>query len=254
MFVVGNMLSAGAVCFEIYELVDVCFDEKFGQVDFHIRIESFEWEEHQEYPTASTKYIVITALAFGLAVEVLSGIVLSRVYKSPLDIKSVHRIPPNDLRGMLANTFRFILPPFSWAVIYILGGIASIFFAESPPCDGHEEWVLERYLNISGIAMMVIGIVLFVISVLIIPFSCGSPARCADRGCAKARRIVQYILRLGLLFEIVWQVQGVVWSYRTGAFGFQLAISVGACSVVGELLAFWSSFPPDLLPLVVGAV
>lgn len=254
MFFVGILLSAGAVGLEIGQL-DVCFDEQFGHVDFDIPTEYFKWVEHQEYSTAFTKNIVIAALAFGLAVEVLSGIVLSRVYRSPLDIKSVHKIPPGDLRSMLGNTFLFFLAPFSWAIIYILGGVASIFFAGSPPCNGHEEWVLEQYLNISGVAMVAIGILFFVISVLIIPFSCGSPARCTDGCCAMVRRwIHQYILPLGLLFEIIWQVQGVVWSYRTGVFGFQLAIVVGAGSVLGELLAFWFSFPPDILPLVVGSV
>lgn len=49
------------------------------------------------------------------------------------------------------------------------------------------------------------------------------------------------ILTKGLFINMFWMVQGVVWSYRTGAVEQDVSVMVGLCSVIGEWLAAFGS-------------
>ena len=214
LFAVEKLASTTCIAFEIYTL-DVCFDENIW--DDQTSLETTEVAELLDYEAKRTYYIVLFTLIFGLVVEIVSAVVLSCIYGSPLDIKSVHRIPPNDLRNCGGNLMVFFLAPFSWAVIYLIGGIASVLYGIHASCSGHGGQGLDVYLAVSGFFMLIVGFGLLVTSVFILFFAFGSPSRCTDGCCATARRVIsKRILSKGAWFEIFWILQGVVWSYRTG--------------------------------------
>ena len=215
-FFVEKMASANCIAFEIYSL-DVCFDQRV--IDFYDddSLGSTEVEELIDYEASRTYNIVRFTLVFGLVVEIISAVVLSRAYRTPLDVKSVRKIPVTDLRTCGGNMMIFFLAPFSWAVIYLFGGFASISYGIHASCDGNGGLGLDVYLSVSGVLMVLFGVVLLLASVLTLCVSFGSPSRCTD-GCCHAirRQVSDTILSKGALFEIFWILQGVVWSYRTG--------------------------------------
>ena len=91
MFMAGNLISAAVVISEIAQL-DICFDEAVEDVDVD-GISSAEQEEEIAEDASLTNGLMMFTLIFGLWVEVFSATALSLIYRSPLDIKSVHKIP-----------------------------------------------------------------------------------------------------------------------------------------------------------------
>lgn len=251
MFVAGNLISAAVVISEIAQH-DICFDETIGDIDDDA-ISSAEREEEVDRQASITNGVMIFTLIFGLWVEVFSATTLSLIYRSPLDIKSVHKIPSDDMRTCGASVIVNFLAPFSWATIYLFGGVASIYFSTNSSCGGQGGSWVEFYLALSGIVMTFGGLLMLAISMLILFFSCGSPTRLTDRCCAAFRRnINKRILSKGPYLDIFWQLQGLVWSYRTEGFGLLAAIFVGASGVFGEILAACGSFAPDIVQELAG--
>lgn len=250
-FLVGNVLSAVAVIWVIGTFY-VCFDEDVVKIDIDTKIAGFQIVKHVEYDGSTAYKIVIFAQVFALFIEVFSAFFLSWAYCSPLDIKSVHKISFNDSRSTVGSSFQFVVAPLSWAIIYGLGGVASLMFFRSPPCGGHNGRWLDLYLQISGGTMLVSAFIFLVVSVLVCPLlACRSPSRCTDWCCACLRgNIHRHILSYGLYLEIIWQLQGVMWAYRMGAFGLAELFIVGALSIVGEALASWGSVAPVTRPAV----
>ena len=215
VFAVEKLASITCIAVEIATL-GVCFDDYVSGVG-EPSLESTEVAELMDYEANQTYDIVRFVLIFGLVVEVVSAVVLSRIYRSPLDIKSVHKIPPDDLRSCGGNMMVFFLAPFSWAVIYLIGGIASVMYGIHASCGGNGGEGLDVYLAVSGFLMELVGFGLLVTSLVTLCFSFGSPSRCTDGCCATARRgVSKRILSKGAVFELFWILQGVVWSYRTG--------------------------------------
>lgn len=95
-------------------------------------------------------------LVFGLWVDVLSAFSLSLIYRSPLDIKSVHKIPSNDMRHCGGSVIVHSLAPFSWALIYSAGRGVSTSFSIMSSCVGQRGSGLEDCLSLSGAAMWVL--------------------------------------------------------------------------------------------------
>lgn len=215
LFAFEKLASTTCIAFEISTL-SVCFDEYVSSAD-DTSLESTEVAELLAYEANRTYIIVMFVLIFGLVVELVSAIVLSRIYRSPLDIKSVHKIPSDDLRNCGGNMMVFFLAPFSWAVIYLIGGIASVLYGLHASCGGKGGQGLSVYLSVSGVFMELLGLGFLVTSLVTLCFSFGSPSKCTDGCCAQARRgVSRRILSKGALVEIFWILQGVVWSYRTG--------------------------------------
>lgn len=215
MFAVEKLASIVCIVFEMATL-GVCFDDYVSMYQ-ETSMESTEIAELMDVKAKATYYVVLSVLTFGLVVEIVSALVLSSVYRSPLDIKCVHKIPPDDLRSCGGTMIIFFLAPFSWAVIYLIGGLASALYGLFASCGGNGGQGLDIYLGWSGLIMMIVGFGLLITSVVTFCFSFGSPSRCTDHCCATARRgVSRRILSKGALFEIFWILQGVVWSYRTG--------------------------------------
>lgn len=117
MFLVGNLISVAVVVSEIVE-INVCFDEKLNDDD--------------EYTTEENTFNVfawtIVSLVLGLLVDASSAFILSTIYRSPLDIKSAHKIPPGDMRGCVGTAMVKCVAPFSWGLVYLCGSFASISY------------------------------------------------------------------------------------------------------------------------------
>lgn len=215
MFAFEKVASANCVAFEVSTL-DVCFDEYVTGIT-ETSLESTEVAELMDYEASLTYNIVRFTLLFGLLAEILSAVVLSRMFRSPLDFKSVHKIPPDDLQNCEENVLVLFLAPFSWAVIYLIGGMASVSYGIHASCGGEGGQALDVYLIVSGVFMEFVGFVLLGTSLVALCFSFGSPSRCTDGCCATTRRgISSKILSKGVVFELCWILQGLVWSYRTG--------------------------------------
>lgn len=251
MFVLGNLISASVVISELAEL-NVCFAEYVGNVDDD-DLTSGEIEDRKNYEASVTNGVMMFTLIFGLWVDVFSALTLSLIYRSPLDIKSVHKIPYDDVRNCGGMVIVFFLAPFSWAVIYLFGGVASIYFATNSSCGGQGGAGAEAYLAVSGIIMTFGGLFMLALSALILFFSCGSPLRRTDGCCASVRRrISKTLLSKGPYFDFFWQMQGLVWTYRTGGLGLIEFISIGTSGVLGEVLAACGSLAPDIVQELAG--
>lgn len=234
MFFVGNVLSAVVVFSEISGLV-VCSDDNLGDDDYIPE------------NTGVIVYVVFWfTLAFGLFVDVVSAVVLSMVYKSPLDMKSVHKIPVGDMRGCGGVAIVHFLTPFSWGVIYFCGGLISIMYGKNAPCEGNGGGCLETYLFISGALMALFGLVMLVLSPIMLLFACTSSFESCSKGCCARVRDIMHkgLLSKGRFFNCGWQLQGVVLMYRSGVFSFPLGIVLGVVEGFGEVLAAHGSFAP----------
>lgn len=215
MFAFEKVASANCIAFEVSTL-DVCFDEYVEGIT-DTSLESTEVQEVMDYEASITYDLVRFTLIFGILVEVISAVVLSRVFRSPLDFKTVHKIPPDDLQSCQENILVFFLAPFTWAVIYLIGGVSSVSYGIHASCGGEGGQALDVYLIVSGVFMGLVGFGLFGTSVVALGFSFGSPSRCTNGCCAEARRGVSTkVLSKGAFFELCWIIQGLLWSYRTG--------------------------------------
>lgn len=154
MFLVGNLIFIAGIVFEI-EKFDVCFDENLGDDD--------------DTPEENAELLdewMMSLLIFGLWIDVFSAILLSVVYQSPLDIKSVHKIPPGDMRNLKMTAIVNFLAPFSWGVLYFWGGLMSNAYGDNSSCgDGVESSALGEYLSISGGLMLIFSVGMLWLSV-----------------------------------------------------------------------------------------
>ena len=126
-------------------------------------------------------------------------------------------------------------------------------FSRNSSCGGQGGSGLEFYLVFSGVIMTFGGLLMLAVSTLILFFSCGSPTRRTDRCCAACRKKVnKFVLSKGPYVDIFYQLQGSVWSYRTGGFNLLTFILVGASGVLGEVLAACGSREPDTVQELAG--
>lgn len=251
LFAVGNVISAAVVISEMSKL-DVCFDDDLEDSDDPITDDA-ERAAEIESAAASTQGILLTILIFGLWVDVFSAVALSMIYRSPLDIKSVNKILPNDMRHCGGSVMVHFLAPLSWAIIYTFGGGAGVFYWGYSPCDGEEGEGLRWYLLFSGLFMLLVGLVLLALSVFILPFSCGSPTDRTDRCCSAFRRKVhKYVLSKGRFLEIFWKVQGAIWAFRSGRFGLLGFLFAATGGIVGDVMATCGSFTPEIVQVLAG--
>lgn len=161
MFLVGNLISVAVVVSEIAEF-DVCFDETLSDDD----------DKYTPEQAASTVFTwTMISLVVGLSIDASSALILSAIYRSPLDIKSAHKIPPGDMRNCVGTAMLKCVAPFSWAVVYFSGPCSSIYFGDYPPCgDRVDGSVIQGYLMCSGVVMGFLSI-----SMLVLAFSMCSP-------------------------------------------------------------------------------
>lgn len=243
------MISVSVVVSVIVQLLVACFYEYAGDdiSDARKRLNGNDQGQAAEH----TKDTVLFTLVFGVTVDFFFAVVLSVLYRVPLDIKSVHHIP---LEAMLSYGEYFIvlfLAPFSWSLIYLFGGTASRYLSLDFSCEAQGGSGLEFYLTISGMSMTIVGVILLGISMVGLCSSLGSPSRGSDGCRAGINRIIsEHLLSIGVVLDVFWQLQAVVWSYRTGGFQLVLALFVGMCSVIGALLPSIGILAPDKQEIV----
>ena len=244
------MISAAVVISEISKL-DVCFDEDLE--DSNPDADSETQAEAVEKSASSVYALMVMTLIFGLWVDVFSAFALSAIYKMPLDIKSVHKVPPNDMRHCGGSVMVHFLAPLSWAIIYTFGGGVGLIYWSHSPCEGVEGNGFRVYLAVSGFIMFLVGLVMLALSVLILPFSCGSPTERTDRCCSAFRRKMhKYVSSKGRLLEIAWKVQGAIWAFRGGRHRLAGTLVAAAGIVVGDVMATCDSLTPDIVQALVG--
>ena len=234
MFVAGNLISVIVTVSVICQLFVVCFGGYVGNDD---AARQKQGEEDIQTATSRTRDTVLFTLTFGLLIEIFFAIGFSLIYRVPLDITSVHHIPLDALLSCGEHLMVFFLTPFSWALIYLLGGTASRYISDNASCEEHGGKELELYLVISGMSMTLVGLTFLGISVVGLCSSLGLLARCTDGFFAAVNNIIsRHMLSTGVILAVCWQLQGVVWSYRAGGFGLVMSIFVGMSGVVGALL------------------
>ncbi|CAM9544070.1 unnamed protein product [Ectocarpus sp. 13 AM-2016] len=224
LFLFGNLLTIGSVIYES-ESLDLCFVE--GETN---RTSLFGSSENNVGNSGDVERYVVAALWLGVVYEMSSALVLSTTYSSPLDAKSAHKVPPNDNRGHCARLFLRFLTPCIWGFLVILVGLASVRFATFRSCDTNGGTWLTDYLIVSGTGMLLFGS-FFLISFMAIflpIFAC----------CCECVRILSNkLLKTFPYIELFWQLQNVVFGYRSGAFNVYVAVALGIVEVIGAVFS-----------------
>ncbi|CAM9512885.1 unnamed protein product [Ectocarpus fasciculatus] len=260
MFVAGNLISVAVVASEIGEL-SVCFEENLDEDD----------DDAPEENASEAYGRLLFILVLGLLVDFVSAVLLSLVYRSPLDIKSVHKIPPGDMRHCGGTCLVHFVAPFSWGLIYLVGGVVSGSYGDNAPCGGGAGGDgMETYLTVSGALMIFFGLGMLALSFVTLMLACCSsksssssssqqppPAAPPRQGgcCSRARDAVhKRVMSKSPLFDLAWQVQGVVLSYRAGAVSLGSALLLASSGVLGEVLAAFGSLAPEDIQELVGPI
>lgn len=244
MFVGGHLISVAVILSVMSQLLIVCFHEYDGDdVSSARRNVDGKVAGGASIPTKDT---VLFTLMFGLIIDVLFAVLLSFVYRVPLDIKSVHHIPLEAMLSCGEYFIVFVLAPFAWALIYLFGGTASRYLYLDLWCEAQGGSGLGLYLAISGMSMTIIGLIMLGISMMGLCSSLGSPVKRVDGfGASVCKTISQHVLSTGVVLDIGWQLQAVIWAYRTGGFGLLMVVLVSACSILGAFLPSIGFLLPD---------
>lgn len=250
MFVTGNLLSIAVIISVMARLVDACFNEYSEGDDGDDNNEAnatFREEPSTAYTKLPTKEVVFVALTYGLMVEMYFSIVLSAVYRSPLGLLSVHKILPEAFPSTAGIVNVCVVAPLSWALIYMLGSVASQYVSRTSSCVRQGGSALDMYLKISCIFMAIIGGIFLVVALVGLRFSLGSHGTSIEGRGAKVRNVIsQYVLTDCLLLGVFWQIQMVVWAYHTGGVGLVASVVASICAAVGGVLTTKGSLAPAL--------
>lgn len=251
-FIVGNTLVIVVLVLEILTL-RVCFDgfEEFDHYDDDRIQNRAELDDEDAYEVDEAEsivfYMVSAALIAGLSLQVISSVVLSSTYGSPLDAKSARKIPADDTRYYVAGFVARFLAPFTWGLMCVCMGAASYMYNSYSSCGGN--YVSERtryaFLVVFGLLMACCGGVLVIISLLVACCSCGVEPACVGCCCLFGRRFMhKKVLSAAPIFDLWWQLSGIMWSYRTGSFGLHVTIALLAANIVGEFMCELGSAAP----------
>ena len=248
MFLVGNLIFVATIVFEIAEL------------KAYVAENTSDNDDTPQENYFNTPYYLMGVWIFGLLVDVFSAIVLSAIYGSPLDIKSVHKIPPGDMRHCGGTATINFLSPFWWFLVYFLGGLESLIQSDySPRGGGVGGTGLVVYLYVSGLLMYFVSIVMLLLSIIMLLVACCSSlevhrAGASARGCCTRARdsLHKRVISTNPMFDLGWQLQGVILSYRVGLFNLTTAVLVGLSGVLGEVLAAVGSYAPEEVQEQVG--
>lgn len=252
-FIVGNSLVVAVLLIEIITL-DVCFDgfdsfDGYSDDRFQNRAE-LDDEEAIDIDQAEllVSNMVMVALIAGLSLEVISAVILSSTYGVPLDAMSAYKIPAHDRRYCLAGFIARFVAPITWGLICVCMGAASYLYNSYTPCGGGPD-MSERtryaFLVVFGLMMAIFGGVLVLVSLLMGCFACGFEPCCFSCCCRSGRSCMhRRVLAVAWLFDLWWQLAGVMWAYRTGNFGLNNTILLLAVNVLGDMMSEFGSCPP----------
>ena len=240
-FVIGHLLSAAIVIYNMTQL-SVCFDSWAGYDDD----DDSAW--YLDEYASETYSFMMTSLVVSLFADVVSAIVLPMVYGRPFDIKSVHKIPAHDTRHCCGTFIVHFLAPFTWGVELMIAGLTSLYHTVFKSCGGQGGQGLETYFEYSGYFTSACGLLMFGVSTLAISISCCTPN--AMRNCCTCAREVNrfFFLTKGPYINYWCNLQGVLWSYRTGSFNVFQTIFVAAMGFLGEVFASGATATPEEEP------
>lgn len=225
-FIAGHAFSLFTLAYEIATF-GVCFED----------------DEDNEKTAKEVGTRMQQAWLFGVMGDLLSVIVLSTVYGSPVDANSAHKIPPEDTNRSCCSTctIRFVAP-VAWGLASAYVGFASFQFGDHPACDTNGGDWLDAYLKASGGLLVLFGFGFLVIFVgLLLPIL----AYC----CKPARTCTSKVLATFPFIDLFWQIQSVIWTYRSGSIGLAEACTLGFLTGSGHYLAEIGSFVISVVPV-----
>lgn len=238
MFLIGNFISLATVLFEISEL-GACGVE--GQV-------GGQPENNEAEGKVPTAALMILVLLWGTVMDVLSGIIMSCAFCSPLDIKSAHVLVSQGRRTCVLVVMGF-LSCVSWTVLFFSWAFISVGFVDEIPCsDGEVGGAgFEAYLKVSGILMILVGC--FALFCLIVLTGASMLVACLSLICCDFLSADDWMdglettrfLRLNFAFDWLWKVHGTILSYRTGSVGLGMAVFLGFSGTLGEVVGLIGS-------------
>lgn len=100
-------MFAAVVIWEITS-VNFCFDEYQGDVPD---------DQTAKERAASAQDFITVILVSEPFIDLVSAIALSSIYRAPLDVKSVYKIPVEDTRNWVGTFIVNGLTPFSWIAL-----------------------------------------------------------------------------------------------------------------------------------------
>lgn len=243
-FLVGNLLAVVGIVYEIMEL-DVCFEENVADDD-----------DPTADPEANTLFYLALVLVLGLVVDVFSAVSLSVIYRTPLDIKSAHKIPLEDTRNLRTRSrtrsMRSIintLAPFLWGCVYSFGGTASVYYGLGTPCGGGAGGPgLKFYVIVSGFFLAFFGsCMIWLFGSMSRSVFCFGVDRSTQWTTTEEASVMmhKYVLKKSDIYDLGWQVHGAILSYYIGALSLTEAILTVVGFVLGDILAALGSFAPE---------
>ena len=128
---------------------------------------------------------------------------------------------------------------------------------------GVEGSVFDKYLGRSAWLMLFFGFSMLGLSVCMAKVACCSAStphgvvRAPPQFCCISwtrDRLHKRVLANSWAFDLGWQLQGVVLSYRIGAISLSSAILVGVFGTLGEVLAALGSLTPTEVQEIVGLI
>lgn len=234
-FAAGNLISIAVVIAEIFQLFDVRLDDYVGRCE----------DEEQGSSEATTPSQISVSqyvdsarmfLIYALVFHVYFSAVLSLVYRWPLSLQSLHKIPTGSSMSRAVFFHVHLLAPVSWMWIVGVGFFGAL---GSTSCTWEGGSWLGVYLLFSWtFAFFIFGLTQFIgIFVVLITWSMSTfNQEIMDK-------LRQSFLSKGTFLHCFWQLQGVLWVYRVGGLGLEMSVFVAICSVIGVTLTAVGSRP-----------
>lgn len=236
IFVVGNLMQIASVVYEIVVL-DVCFT----QADPDNTTEFSPTDEEVEEQAEGVEWGIRIALILALGYDLLSALILSKVYGSPLDAKHSYKIPPEHQVGCCTILLIRHATPLVWGVVCMLMGALSMALGtdgnigDMITCDlSRNTSSLKNAVYFGGLALGLVGAFLVVVMAVILP--------CFGYCCKPATTCFSRMSRIFPLVDLTWQGFGLLWGYSAGSLGVVAVSILASLEVLAFFLTFFGSF------------
>lgn len=232
IFAIGNMIQTASVVYELVVL-DVCLTQARPDSMFAPTDEELEEQEQ------GILLVIRTALVLGLGYDLLSTLILSKVFESPLDAKHAYKIPPEQELGCCTRVIIRHITPLVWGVVCILVGVASVMLGEGREggsrvtCDLSRSDDVKIALSVSGVALALVGGVLITVMAILLP--------CLGYCCEPATTCFNRMSRTFPEIDLTWQGFSIVWAYSSGSIGAVTASILAGLEVLASVLTIFGS-------------
>lgn len=249
-FVTGLLIQVAIVGYDLYS------------------INECDWSTYSKYPstdyysstsTSTVKGFKIAVMVLSLGEEVLSSLILSCKYNSPLDLKTLHTLPTEMKSSRTFFYFMVAMPCLVYGIISSMVAQVCFYLSKYHGCEGPRSDSLNGFLFFSFIVFFGLGLgfcnMFFLVTV---SYCCGSlwgcmedcwDSCCGRRGSRDAARQenarslgehiesskVQYI-RVATMVELSWQFMYLLWAFHAGTVTGEVALTLSVVTVVGICL------------------